>query len=70
MAGSTTIAGPGRSVHMLRMIEVHIEAFFEVSGKSLYWRRSALHIHVTDGAHRHCRSHELGQVTVGTGWMD
>jgi len=69
MTGSTTIARPRRSVHVLGMIEVYVEAFFEVSRKSFYWRRRAFHIHVTNGAHRHRRRDKLGQVTVGTGWV-
>ncbi len=69
VTGSTTIPRPRRSVHVLGMIEAYVEAFFEVSRKSLYWRRPTFHIHVTDGAHRHRRRDKLGQVTVGTGWM-
>ena len=49
---------------MLRVIEFHIEALFESIGKSLARRIIAIHILVTDRAHRNIGCRELRQVTT------
>ena len=49
---------------MLRMIELHVEALFELIGKSFARRIIAIHILVTDRAHRNIRRRELRQMTT------
>ena len=55
------------ATHVLGVIEFHVEALFESGRESLQWRRRAFHVDMTDGTHRHCRCHELGQVTTSAG---
>ena len=47
------------------MIELHVEAFFELVRKSFQRRITATHTGVTDRAHRHTRVCELRQMTAG-----
>ncbi len=64
-----------RARHVLCVIELHIEAFFEASRKSLPRRIVAVHTRVTDRTHRHVRCRELRQVTssavfvTGKDWL-
>ena len=53
--------------HVLRMVKLHIEALIEPRRETLKRRVGALHIRMTNLAHRNSRSDELGQVTVGAG---
>lgn len=55
----------GRAGHVLGVIELHIEAFFELVRESLQRRITAAHVGVTDRAHRHIRVSKLRQVTTG-----
>jgi len=50
--------------HVLRVIELHIEAFFELIRKSFERRVVAVHVRVADRTHRNVRRRELRQVTA------
>ena len=50
---------------MLRVIEFHVEAFFELIGESLARRIVAVHVLMTNRAHRNIRRRKLGQMTTG-----
>ena len=56
---------PRRTRHVLRVIELHIEALFEAAGKGLPRRVVAVHTRVADRAHGHVRCRELRQMTSG-----
>ena len=49
---------------MLRVIELHVEALFESIRKSFARRVIAIHVLVTDRAHRNVRRRELREVTT------
>ena len=49
---------------MLSMVEFDIEALFEIGRKTFDRRRRALHVRVTDGAHRHHGSKKLLSMAV------
>ena len=53
-----------RTLHVLRVIKLHIETFFKSGRKAFQWRSIAVHIGVTDRAHRNLRRSELTDVTV------
>ena len=53
--------------HVLCMVKLHIEALIEPRRETLKRRVGALHVRVTNLAHRNGRSYELGQVTVSAG---
>jgi len=59
----TTGRWPRRAGHVLRVIELHIEAFFESVGKSLQRRVVPIHVRVADRTHGNVRRGELRQVT-------
>ena len=50
--------------HVLRVIELHIEALFELIRKRLERRVVAVHVRVADRTHRNVWRRELGQVTA------
>ena len=50
--------------HMLGMIELQVEAFFELVSESFERRITAVHVCVADRAHGHIRSCELRQMTA------
>jgi len=54
---------------MLRVIEFHVEVFFESIRKSFARRVVAVHVLMTDRAHRDVGRRELSQVTTGTGFV-
>src|SRR5262249_49358834 len=54
-----------RAGHVLRVIELHVEAFLENRRKIFQRRIVAGYIRVADRAHRHVRGVELREVTVG-----
>ena len=64
MTRSAPILWPRRAGHMLRMIELQIETFFEFIGKGFQRRVSAARVCVADRAHRRVRRGELIQVTA------
>ena len=64
MTGGAAILWPGRARHVLCVIELEVETFFEFVSESFERRITAIHIHVADRAHRHIRSSELRQMTA------
>ena len=65
MTRSTAILWPRSAGHVLSMIELHVEGFFELVGESFHRWITAAHTGVTDRAHGHTRVGELRQVTAG-----
>ena len=59
VAGGATIFWPRGAVHVLRMIELEIKAFFESIGKGFQWRIISIDVCVADRAHRHVGRGEL-----------
>ena len=52
---------------MLSMVEFDVEALFEIGRKTFDRRGRALHVRMTDGAHRHERSDKLLSMAVHAG---
>lgn len=67
MTRRATISWPRRSVHVLRMIELHVEVLVELRGESLERRIGAVHIRMTDRAHRTVGCHKLSEMAFGAG---
>ncbi len=65
MTRVATILGARGARHVLRVIELHIEALFELIRKSLERWVVAVHIRVADRTHGNVRRRELRQVTAG-----
>src|SRR5207253_10849011 len=65
MTRGTAILWPGRAGHVLCVIELNIEALFELFGECFQWRRTVAHGGMTNGAHGNIRRSELRQVTAG-----
>ena len=65
MTGSASILRAGRAARVLRMIELHVEAFFESIGKGFARWIVAVDVLMTDRAHGNIRRRELRQVTTG-----
>ncbi len=65
MTRRAAVLRSSRAGHVLRVIEFQVEAFFEPVRESLQRRIAAVHVRVTDRAHGHIRSSELGQMTAG-----
>ena len=62
-----TLRWPRVTLVVLRVVELHVEAFVETRGKILQWRISALGIGVTDETHRNRRRRELSAMTIRAG---
>ena len=60
-----SVLRPGAASHMLRMIEPHVEAFFEFVRESFARRIVAVDALMTDRAHRQRRCGELCEVATG-----
>ena len=65
MTRGAAILWTGRAGHVLGVIELHIEAFFELVRESFQRRITAAHVGVADRAHRHIRVGKLRQMTTG-----
>jgi len=65
MTSNAATLWPRCARHVLRVIELHIEAFFETSRKSLPRRIVTIHARVADRTHRHARRRELREMTSG-----
>ena len=52
------------AVHMLRVIEFHVEGLVEARGEGFEWGITGADVRVTDRAHRHLRCCELAAVTI------
>ena len=65
MTGSASVFGAGRAAQVLRMIELHVEAFFEPIREGLARRIVSVDVLMTDRAHGNIRRCELRQVTTG-----
>jgi len=65
----TAVAGPGCARHVLRVIELHVEAFIESIGKRLTRWVVPINTGVADRAHGNGRRGELSQMTAGAGLM-
>jgi len=61
----TAVLWPGITRHVLRVIETHVEAFFETIGEAPARRVAAIHVIVADRAHRNIWRRELRQMTPG-----
>jgi len=59
MTGGATILWPRRAAHVLRMIELEVEAFFESVRKSFQRRIISGDVGMADRAHRHIWRGEL-----------
>ena len=66
VATSATAFWSRRAGQMLRVIELHVEAFFELIGKSFAGRVVSVHVLVTDRTHGNIRRRKLRQVASGT----
>jgi hypothetical protein len=64
-----TLRRPRFAFHVLRVIELHVEAFIESRGKTLERRVAAFCICVTDETHRDRRRRELSAVTISAGFV-
>lgn len=65
MTGRAPALGSCGAGHVLRVIELHIEALFELVREGLSRRIVAVHTLVTDRTHGNVRRRELRQVTAG-----
>ena len=65
MTTTASILRLGAPGHMLRMIELHVEALFELVGESFARRIVAINTLMTDRAHRERWRGELCQVATG-----
>ena len=65
MTSNAASLWPRRARHVLRVIELHVEAFFEAGSESLPRRIVSVHARVADRTHRHIRRGELRQMTPG-----
>ena len=61
----TAVLWPRRARHVLRVIEFHVEALFEIFGKDFARRIVAVDRSVANRAHGNVRRGELRQVTAG-----
>ena len=66
MTGDASILWPRRAGQVLRVIELNIEALFELVRERLSRRVVAVHRCVTDRAHGNVRGRELSEVTART----
>ena len=64
MTSCATILRTRATRHVLRVIELHIEALFESIRKSFERRVVAVHVRVADRTHGNVRRRELRQVTA------
>ena len=64
VTGRTAVLWSGVASQVLRMIELHIEVFFESIGKSLSWRIGPIHVLMTDITDRATSGVELGSMTI------
>ena len=55
--------------HVLRVIELHVEAFVESRREIFEWRIAALRVGVADQAHWNRRGRELSAMAVGAGFV-
>jgi hypothetical protein len=69
MTAITTLRRPRLAVHVLCVIELHVETFVEARGKILERRISALRICVTYETHRNRRRRELSAMTISAGFV-
>jgi hypothetical protein len=65
MTRGAAILWTRRAGHVLGMIELHVEAFFELVRKGFQRRITAVHVGVADRAHGHIRVGKLRQMTTG-----
>ncbi len=69
MTTPAAVFGPSVSSHVLRMVELHIEAFLKLIRKDFARRIVPVHVLMTDRAHRNIRRRELRQMTAGAGFV-
>lgn len=60
MTRNAAVAGTGRARHVLSVIELHVEAFFETCRKGFEGRIATVNVGMTNRAHRNARRYELG----------
>jgi hypothetical protein len=65
MARNATVSGTRGARHVLSVIELHVEAFFETCRKVFAGRIAAVNIRMTNRAHRNAWRYELGEVATG-----
>ena len=66
MTGSAAVFWPRRAGHVLRVIEFHVEALFELFRERFQWWGNTADGRVADRAHGNVWGSELRQVTVHT----
>ena len=64
MTGSATILWASRASHVLRVIELQVETFFESIGERCQRWIIAVHVRVANRAHGYVRGRELRQMTA------
>ena len=64
MTRRAAVLRASRAGHVLGMIKLQVEAFFELVGEGLQRRIVSIHVRVADRAHGHIWSSELGQMTA------
>jgi len=64
VTGSAAILWASRASHVLRVIELQVETFFESVRERCQRWIIAVHVRVADRAHGHIRRGELGQMTA------
>jgi hypothetical protein len=69
MTSGATIRGPRRPVHVLSVIEFHVEALVELRGESLERWIVAVHIRMTDRTHRAVGGHKLSEMAFSAGFV-
>jgi len=65
VAGGTAGRWPGSSSHVLRVIELDVEALVELRGKSFQRGICAVDVRMADDTHRNIGSNKLGQMAAG-----
>jgi hypothetical protein len=65
----TAVLRPRGAVHVLRVIKLDVEAFFEPRGKTSEWRVAAVDVAVADDAHRYARSYKLPGVATDASFV-
>ena len=69
MTPGTAALRTRRAVHVLRVVKLYVEWFFEACRKTFQWRIVTAYVRVADRAHRNLRCCELAAMTVGAGFV-
>ena len=69
MARNATVSWTRGARHVLSVIELYVEAFFETCRKVFERWIAAVNIRMTNRAHRNARRYELSEVTTGASFV-